>query len=303
MMSASDNLLKATPEYHWQIGPYDVELIRLGLFGIDGGGLFGIIPKPLWMRSYPHCDEKNRVQLATFALLVRGNGLTMVADAGIGDKINEKLRTIFAVQQVEKALPVALQARGIAMEDVTHFVYTHLHFDHCGGATEFGPDGKIRPVFPKAKYLIQSSHLGWANNPSDKDKASFMPENWDSVVDAGQLLELNGDTALAPGIDLRVVHGHTPGMMMVLVHDDNGGLLWTVDLFPTAAHLSPHYVAALDNHPLAVADEKRLCLEECLERGLVLAPGHDPFTPPGLVVRDEMGKWNLQSPDNKPGSA
>jgi glyoxylase-like metal-dependent hydrolase (beta-lactamase superfamily II) len=289
----SDNLITPGADLLWKIGPFEVDLFRLGLFGMDGGTTFGVVPKPLWERSYPHADEQNRVRLATHALLVRGNGLTIVADAGIGDKLNEKLRGIFAVEQMERALPRALEARGIAVEEVTHFVYTHLHFDHCGGATEFGPDGRLGPVFPKAKYLVQAAQLSWANSPSDKDKASFLPENWDSVVDSGQLVELNGDHPLAPGIDLRVVHGHTPGMMMVVVHDAESGLLWTVDLFPTAAHLPPHYVAAADNHPLASLDEKRYCLEEVEGRGWVLAPGHDPYTAPGKVERDAMGRWRL----------
>lgn len=292
----SDNLLTPHPDLHWQIGPYDVELIRLGRFGMDAGAVFGAIPKPLWTRVYPHFDEENRIQLATYALLIRGNGLVMVADSGHGDKISEKMKAIFAVQQPEGALVQALQARGIAPADVTHFLYTHLHADHSGGATEFGEGGRLRPTFPRAKYLIQAAHRAWASNPSDKDKAGFLPENWDSVVDAGQLVELNGDTALAPGLDLRVVHGHTPGLMMVLVHDGDDGVLWTVDMFPTAAHLPPHYIPAVDNHPLASLEEKRLCLEECHSRGWILATGHDPFTPPGRVIKTPEGRWALQPP-------
>lgn len=292
-MTLKDNLLTPTPDLHWKIGPYDVELIRLGLFGMDAGVIFGVIPKPLWQRVYPHVDEQNRVQLGAHAILIRGNGLTVVADAGIGDKLNDKMRRNYAVKQVHRALPRALEARGIAVEDVTHFIYTHLHFDHCGGATEHGPDGKIRPVFANAKYFIQAGHLAWANNPSDKDKASFLPENWDSVVDAGQLVELEGETKLAPGLDLRVIHGHTPSLMMPLVHDGDSGILFSVDLFPTAGNITPYYIPAADNHPLASLDEKRFCLEEISQRGWLLAPGHDPFTAPGRVMRDNKGRWIL----------
>lgn len=291
--------MKPSPDRHWQIGPYNVELIRLGLFGVDAGAMFGIIPKALWLRAYPHCDPENRLQLGTFALLVRGNGVVLVADAGIGDKLNDKMRANFAVQQVERALPRALEARGIAPEDVTHFVYTHLHFDHCGGATEFGPGGPIQPVFPRAKHLVQASHFGWATNPSEKDRASFLPENWDAIVDAGLLVQLEGDHSPMPGIELRVVHGHTPGMQMVLVRDGDQGLLFSVDLFPTAAHLPLVYVPALDNHPLATLEEKRFCLEEVAGMGWTLATAHDPFTPPGKVVRDEMGRYKLLSPDSE----
>lgn len=285
--------MEPVPELQWRIGPYDVELIRLGLFAMDGGTIFGIIPKSLWLRTYPHCDDGNLVRLACYAMLIRGNGITLVADGGIGDKVHEKVRQHYAVDQQEGALPKALAARGIGVEDVTHFVYTHLHFDHAGGATEAGPDGRVRPVFPKAKYYVQAAQLSWANNPSDKDKASYLPENWESVVDGGQMRELEGDTALAPGIDLRVVHGHTAGMMAILIRDGADGLFWGVDLFPTAANLPPHYVPAADNHPLASLEEKRVCLEECHGNGWILAPGHDPYTPPGLVNRDDRGRWGL----------
>jgi len=295
-MTLSDNLLAPAADRHWEVGPYEIEHIRLGLMGIDAGALFGIVPRAIWERIYPHVDHHNRLLLGCFAILIRGNGLTIVADSGIGDKISDKMRRNFAVQQVERALPRALQARGIAPEDVTHHIYTHLHFDHCGGATEFGVDGRIRPTFPKARYLVQGGQLAWAANPSDKDKASYLPENWDCVVDAGQLVELSGDTALAPGIDLRVANAHTPGMMMILVSGEGQGILFAIDLFQTSAHLTPHYVPALDNHPLAAIDEKRICLEECHANGWTLVPGHDPFAAPGQVMRSDLGKWSIRQP-------
>ncbi len=282
------------PAAQLQIGPYTVELIPLCRFRMDGGGGFGIIPKVLWEKAYPHCDESNRIQMVAYAMLVRGNGITLVADAGLGDKLNEKQRNMFAVDQPERVLPRALAARGIAPEDVTHFVFTHLHFDHAGGATEADASGALHPVFPKAKHLVQTSHFGWANNPSDKDKASFDPQNWEAVNDAGLMRELEGDHSPAPGIELRVVHGHTTGMQMVIVHDGDDGLLYSVDLFPTAAHLRPHYVPAFDNHPLASLEEKRVYLEELHGRGWYLAFGHDPYTPPSKVIRDERGNWALR---------
>ncbi len=292
MIINSDPLV-FNPAAQRKIGPYTVELIPLCKFRLDGGAGFGIIPKMLWEKSYPHCDDLNRIQLTAYALLVRGNGITLVADAGPGDKLSEKQRQIFAVDQPDRVLPRALAARGVSPEDVTHFVFTHLHFDHAGGATEVGPDGILRPVFPKAKHLVQASQLGWANNPSDKDKTSYDPQNWEAVRDAGLMREIEVDYSPAPGIDLRVVHGHTSGMQMVLVHDGDDGLLYSVDLFPTAAHLRPHYVPAFDNHPLASLEEKRVYLEELEGRGWHLAFGHDPFTPPSKIIRDDRGNWAL----------
>src|SRR5690606_21635364 len=166
----------------WAIGPYTVELIDLGRFCMDGGGLFGVVPKVLWEKAYPHVDARNRLDLATRALLVRGNGIVLVADAGLGDKLSQKVCDIFDVRQQPHALVAELAARGIATADMTHFVVTHLHFDNAGGATVAVGDGQLRRTFPRAEHLIQASQLAWANNPSDKDKASYDPQNWEVVV-------------------------------------------------------------------------------------------------------------------------
>ncbi len=298
MKKISKKTLHPQPQMQRQIGPYTVELLDLCRFRMDGGGLFGVVPKPLWERAYPHVDSLNRVHMAAFALLVRGNGLVLVADAGLGDKLNPKQEEIYEVNQPSRVLPLALEARGVAVEDVTHFVYTHLHFDHAGGATEADAEGRLRPVFPKAKHLVQASQLGWANQPTDKDKASFDPQNWEAVNDAGLLRELEGSHSPAPGIELRIVHGHTSGMQMVLIQDgDDNGLLYSVDLFPTAAHLKPHYLAAFDNHPLAALEEKRVYLEELYERKWHLAFGHDPYVAPARVIKDARGQFALEIPN------
>lgn len=293
MMKINPDPLTYDPAAEMQIGPYSVELIQLCRFRMDGGAFFGVVPKKLWMKAYPHVDETNRIELVGQSLLVRGNGIVMVVDAGLGDKLNDKTKDAYAVDQQERMLPRALEARGIAVEDVTHFVFTHLHFDHCGGATEVGPDGKLRPVFPNAVHLVQAGQLAWANNPSDKDKATFDPQNWEAVNDAGKLRELEGDFSPAPGIELRVVHGHTTGMQLVLIRDADKGFLFGVDLFMTSAQLHPHYVPSLDNHPLATVDEKRIYLEEIHAHGWYLGFAHDPFTPPSKVTRDERGRWVL----------
>ncbi len=269
-----------------KLGQYEVELLPIGRFRMDGGGLFGIVPRKLWSRAYPHVDDENRLELATYALLVRGPGITLVADAGVGEKLDPKARSIFAVEQPENAVATALATRGICSADVTHFVYTHLHFDHAGGATYRHEDGTPKPVFPNAKHFVQAEQLAWARNPSDKDRASFVPDNWEPVAEAGKLTELHGDTELLPDLELRVVHGHTPGLQMILVRSgadqpegNPSGLMFSVDLFPTAAHLPAHYVAAFDNHPLLALEEKRRVLKQVAAEGWALGFGHDPFTP------------------------
>jgi len=276
-----------------KFGKFEVELFQLGRFRMDGGGLFGVVPKVLWSRVYPHSDDLNRVQLVTQALLVRGEGITLVADAGLGDKLDEKTRSIFAVEQEPDALVRGLAARGIAPEDVTHFVYTHLHFDHAGGATRLGETGAAVPVFPQARHLVQAAQLAWANSPSDKDKASYNPANWIPVATAGLLDEIDGHHEIAPGLELRPVHGHTTGLQMVMVRGSGpggaNGFLFTIDLFPTAAHLPPHYIAGFDNYPLTVLEEKKQILAEAETNRWVLGFGHDPFTKMGMVEKAARG--------------
>lgn len=283
-----------------RIGEYDVELMELGQFGMDGGGMFGIVPKALWTRAYPHVDEENRVELVTWALLIRGRDRIIVADAGVGDKLEPKRGRQFALVQETRSLERALKAHGVEPEEVTDFIYTHLHFDHAGGATRWGtPMGRDGggadtagvPVMPHARHYVQRRHLAWARQPSDKDRASFLPENWEPIAAAGLLDEVDGAVELFPGIVLRPVDGHTPAMQMIVISGDPGassaaesadgsaGLLFAVDLVPTAAHLPAHYIAAFDNEPLLVLEEKRRLLAEAAEGRWTVCFGHDPFTP------------------------
>lgn len=280
-----------------QFGSYDVNLLEIGRFRMDGGALFGIVPRKLWLRAYPHVDEENRVELATYALLIRGKDSVLVVDAGLGEKLDGKTRSIFEVQQPENAMAEVLQRHGLSPQDVTHFVYTHLHFDHAGGSTVRDAAGEVVPLFPNAQHFIQAEHLAWARNPTDKDRASFSPENWEPVIDSGKMVQLNGNCEILPGIEVRTVHGHTPGLQMIVVHGETppgdvpalSGLLFAVDLFPTAAHLPPHYVAAFDNHPIVSLDEKRQAMREAESRRLGMIFGHDPFIPGAVLVPSTRG--------------
>ena len=290
-----------------RVGDYEVELIPLGRFAMDGGGMFGIVPMALWSRAYPHVDDSNRIELVTWALLIRGQGRILVADAGVGDKLEPKREQQFALQQETRALERALAARGINPEDVTDFVYTHLHFDHAGGSTRRGTplgrdgggaDASVVPVLPRARHYVQRAQLAWARNPSDKDRASYLPENWEPVIAAGLLDELDGPTEILPGIEVRPVDGHTAAMQLIIVHGSvegtgaipgSSGLLFSVDLVQTAAHLPPHYVAAYDNHPLLAIEEKRRLLTEAAERRWIVCFVHDPFTPAAVLRQGARG--------------
>lgn len=265
-----------------QIGRYRVDIIETCRFALDGGAMFGVVPKNLWAKAYPHVDDQNRIAMAARALLVRGEDRVIVVDAGCGSKMGAKLEAIYAVDNSAHTLDAGLEHHGVRPADVTDFIYTHLHFDHAGGSTRM-VDGTPVPVFANARHYVQRDHLAWALNPTDKDRASFMPENWEPVADRGLLETLDGPGMFAPDIELRVVHGHTRAMQLVVVHGDAasggpGGLVYCADLFPTSAHVPVPYVMGYDNFPLTTLEEKRAMLSEAHERGWLLAFEHDAFT-------------------------
>jgi glyoxylase-like metal-dependent hydrolase (beta-lactamase superfamily II) len=261
------------------VGRYQVEIIETCRFALDGGAMFGVVPKNLWAKVYPHVDEQNRIAMSARSLLIRGDGRTIVVDSGCGQKMDPKLEAIYALDHSQYTLLGELAKRGVSPELVTDFIYTHLHFDHAGGSTRRDESGGVVPTFPNAHHYVQRDHLAWARNPTDKDRASFMPENWEPVVERDLLTDLDGGGELLPGIELRLVHGHTKAMQMVIVHDGEGsGIAYCADLIPTSAHLGYPYIMGYDNFPLTTLEEKKSFIPEAYERGLLLAFEHDAFT-------------------------
>ncbi len=279
-----------------KIGQYDVSIIETCRFALDGGAMFGVVPKNLWAKAYPHVDEQNRIAMSARALLIQGEGRTIVVDAGCGDKMGEKLESIYGLDFSRYSLDTGLAAHGVRPEDVTDFVYTHLHFDHAGGSTRFDELGTPVPTFSAARHYVQQEQLLWARNPTDKDRASFMPENWEPVAERGLLEMVEGDGELFPGIDVRVVYGHTSAMQLVVVHgsrehESPAGLVYCADLIPTSAHIPFPYIMGYDNFPLTTLDEKKKFLPEAYERGWLLCFEHDAFTD---AVRIGAGKRGFE---------
>ena len=276
-----------------KLGSYRVDLIETGRFALDGGAMFGVVPKNLWAKAYPHVDEQNRIEMTSRALLLRGDDRTILVDAGCGEKLGEKLEAIYAIDRSRPRFLDELARHGVAPEDVTDFVYTHLHFDHAGGSTRIADGGEVVPVFSRARHFVQSDQLAWARSPSDKDRASFMPENWEPVVECGLLETIDGDGEIAAGVEVRVVNGHTRAMQMVIVHgaEAEGGLIFCADLVPMAPHLAMPYIMGYDNHPLTTLEEKKRIIPEAYERNWLLAFEHDPYTD---VVRIGPGRRGFE---------
>ncbi len=270
-----------------QIGSYEVFTVQTGFVSLDGGAMFGVVPKTLWNKTNP-ADEFNRIQLALRTLIVKSSDRLIIVDTGVGTKMNEKLRKIYNIDHSEDSLEQGLARHGITFDQVTDVIITHLHFDHAGGAT-FIDNGELKPTFPNAKYYVQGEQWHWATNPSEKDRASFMQENFMPLKEAGQLVELDGPKELLPGVEVLVMYGHTQGMQLPKISDGKTTLLYCADLIPTASHIPLPYIMAYDNNPLITLQEKKRLLPRAVEENWILVFEHDPFRAAGKAAQTEKG--------------
>lgn len=256
------------------IGPYTLHTIETGRFRLDGGAMFGIIPKPLWERKIP-ADERNRIPLHMRCLLLEGAGRVILIDAGLGDTYDRKFADIFAVDHDYAELRRSLREVGVRPEEVTDVVLTHLHFDHCGGCTT-RREGRLQLTFPNARHHVQRTHWDWARSPNRREQGSFLDENLEPLAASEQLHLADGNGELFPGVEVLVVNGHTEGQQLVKVAGSEGTLLFAADLFPTTAHLRDVWIMAYDVRPLVSLEEKETVLERALREGWSLFFEHDP---------------------------
>jgi glyoxylase-like metal-dependent hydrolase (beta-lactamase superfamily II) len=271
------------------IGSYTISTFETGDFALDGGAMFGVVPKTLWMKAYHTGDDHNRIDMTARSLLIRGNGRIILIDTGCGHKMAEKLANIYRLDYSRASIEQSLQSHGITPEEITDVVLTHLHFDHVGGATKKLSNGDIIPTFPNAMYHVQKEQLQWAQSPTDKDRASFMPENWDPLIANGMLNVLEGDGEVFQGINVQRVYGHTCGLQVIHVQDDRHHIVFPADLIPTAAHIPVPYVMGYDNFPLTSMEEKHELLTQASEQGWIICFEHDAFTKAGTIKRTEKG--------------
>ncbi len=270
-----------------KIGPYEIFTIESGYTWLDGGAMFGVVPKTLWNKTNP-ADNFNRIQLALRTMVIRDEQRTILVDTGVGHKMNEKLTKIYNVDHSEHDLLSGLEEKGITAEEITDVIITHMHFDHVGGAT-YLKDGQLNLTFPNAQYHVQGEQWHWANHPSDKDRASYMPENFIPIKEAGKLSQLDGPGELFPGIELLVMYGHTQGMQLPKISDGHRTLLYCADLMPTASHIPLPYIMGYDNHPLVTLEEKKRLLPKIVAENWILVFEHDPFRAAGTAERTEKG--------------
>jgi glyoxylase-like metal-dependent hydrolase (beta-lactamase superfamily II) len=245
------------------------------LFKLDGGAMFGVVPKSLWNKLNP-ADENNLCTWAMRCLLVEDDNRLILIDNGIGNKQDDKFFSHYYLHG-EATLDKSLARHGFHKEDITDVLLTHLHFDHCGGSIVREND-KLIPAFKNATYWSNRSHWKWATQPNDREKASFLKENILPIEQSGQLkfIEVKEGISFTRNISIRFVSGHTDRMMLPQIKYKNKTLLYCADLFPSAAHIPLPYVMAYDMFPLTTLHEKKVFLHEAVEKEYILFFEHDP---------------------------
>ncbi|AZZ36097.1 MBL fold metallo-hydrolase [Bdellovibrio sp. qaytius] len=279
---------------HLNIGGYEIIPLPTGLFGLDGGAMFGTVPKALWEKTNP-ADEHNRIPMEARALLLKSKDKKVLIDCGngadfiakYGDKLGSKFAELYSVDGSGPTLKSSLAAHGLTANDITDVVLTHLHFDHAGGATSAIGD-VIKPTFPNAKYYVQSENLKTAQTPNVREKASYLSPNWVPLLEAGVLQLVNGATKnLLPHISVWVSDGHTTAHQVVIVEDDTQKLIYCGDVIPTASHIRAAWVMGYDLHPLKVIEEKTALLKSTQEKNTYLFFEHDPYCDVATVETDK----------------
>jgi glyoxylase-like metal-dependent hydrolase (beta-lactamase superfamily II) len=256
------------------IANYELHPIETGRFALDGGAMFGVVPKPLWEKTNPP-DEKNRITLASRALLLIGNGRKILIDVGNGSKYSDKLISIYRFDTTQSDIVSSLKNHGLSLGDITDVILTHLHFDHAGGST-LRENGVVKPTFPNARYFVQSEHWEAATKPTERDRASFFPDDFVPLQQHGLLHFTEGEGGVLPGITFRLVHGHTAALQCPVISDGKTTVFYTADLMPTTSHLQLPWIMAYDLRPLVTLEEKRKILNEAVDSGWILFFEHDP---------------------------
>ncbi len=269
----------------------ELHVINTGNFKLDGGAMFGVVPKSLWSKAYP-ADDNNMCSWSMRCLLVEDGDKLILIDTGIGDKQDSKFFSYYYLHGDDTLLK-SIQKAGFSPDDITDVVLTHLHFDHCGGAvrrTEKG-DGS-EPTFRNAVYWVHDRHLQWALHPNPREKASFLRENIQPLIESGQLSTLTippGRSSTLLGIDMYVVNGHTEAQILPIIPTKQGSVFYMADLLPSAQHVPLPWVMAYDVRPLITMQEKEEVLRLAYEEQMILFFEHDAYTETALIEKNEKG--------------
>jgi len=273
----------------YQLGEFELISVCDGFFRLDGGAMFGVVPKALWSKAAPP-DDRNRIRMAMRPLIVRGRR-TMLIDAGLGDKDDEKFHEIYGVDRARN-LDHTLAEAGLSPDDIDIVLASHLHFDHAGGFTVRDASGRIRPKFRGAQYVIRRGEWEDATHPHERNRASYIAGNFVPLADAGVLQFVDDDQTIMPGVRVRRTGGHCMHHQMVLIESGGSTAAFVADLIPTTAHLSAPWIMGYDLYPMDTLAAKKAFLQEAVQKNILVFFEHDPAVPAGYI-REENGKRRI----------
>jgi glyoxylase-like metal-dependent hydrolase (beta-lactamase superfamily II) len=273
-----------------QFGDLTLTPLWDGSFRLDGGAMFGVVPKPLWEKR-TSADEKNRIRLGLRPLLVQGEK-TLLIDAGIGGKMDAKSVEIYAIDR-SRNLDHSLADAGISRDAIDIVLASHLHFDHAGGFTARDQDGALVPAFPRARYVVRTAEWDDAAHPHERNRASYLRENFVPLADAGVLDLVAGDAVIMPGVRVVRTGGHTRHHQIVVIESRDATAVFTADLIPTTAHVDEPWIMAYDLYPMQTLEFKRTFVREAIEREYLIFFEHDPDVAAGYI-REVNGRKHVE---------
>jgi glyoxylase-like metal-dependent hydrolase (beta-lactamase superfamily II) len=269
-----------------KLGSLVLSVCSDGVFWLDGGAMFGVVPKVLW-NKLNQADEHNRIKLALNCLLVQTTDKILLLDTGVGGELKDRFKEMYRVERTD-GLIEALYRRNVQPEDIDYVINTHLHFDHCGGNTMM-KNGTFVPTFPRAKYVIQKQEWKDAMNPNERTRASYLKEKFEPLEKAGQLMIVEGEQEITAGVRVITTAGHTKGHQSVILESNGEKAVYLGDLIPTTSHIKLPYVMGYDLYPLDVISKKKELLEIAIREHWLLIFEHDPDIPFAYLI-EESGK-------------
>ena len=267
------------------LGDTEFSILSDGTYELDGGAMFGVVPKVLWEKRI-RADERNMLHLGLNSLLVRNGRHNVLIETGIGCKLNQKTQSIYKNQA---NLLHNFQAAGVSPDDIDIVINTHLHFDHCGWNTYYR-DGKPMPTFPNATYYAQAGELEHAHEQHERDRVSYLTDNYDPLVQSGQMRILHGDAEILPGIRVEVFRGHTRDLQVVIARAGDHVVCYPSDLIPTSHHLDPTWVMGYDLYPIECIDNRHRFYRRAIPEGWLIAFTHDHEVPWAYVEMGDKGR-------------
>jgi glyoxylase-like metal-dependent hydrolase (beta-lactamase superfamily II) len=275
-----------------KLGRLQLDLVRGPECRLDGGAMFGVVPKVLWEKKLS-ADERNRVRLATNCLLVRGAGFVALIESGLGEKWDAKDRDLYGIDDRTRVAG-SLRALGVRPEDVDALVLSHLQFDHAGGATRFDADGRATPAFANATLYVQAEELAHARSPHGRDRVSYRPDDWEPYAQAGRLETVSGEAEIRPGITVVPVRGHNAGMQAIRVESEGKVAFYFADALPTTAHVPIPWIMSYDLYPVELIENKKRLLAQAAAEKWLCVFEHDPDVPWGMIVEEAGGSRRVE---------